>query len=84
MNRDKLKRIIALVLLGALVLGLLPLAVLAGETTGGDSASIGIIGGADGPTAIFVTGNWGSLIVIAAAVLCAGIAVLVALKKRKK
>ena len=52
----------------------------------GDSEenSIGIIGGADGPTAIFVTGNWGGLIAIAAAVLCAGIAVIVALKKRKK
>ena len=46
--------------------------------------SIGIIGGADGPTAIFVTGNWGGLIAIAAAVLCAGIAVIVALKNRKK
>ena len=52
----------------------------------GDSEenSIGIIGGADGPTAIFVTGNWGGLIAIAAAVLCAGIAVIIALKKRKK
>ena len=52
----------------------------------GDSEenSIGIIGGADGPTAIFVTGNWGGLIAIAAAILCAGIAVIVALKKRKK
>ena len=53
------------------------------ETQSG-SASLGIIGGADGPTAIFVTGNWGGLIAIAAAVLCAGIAVIVALKKRKK
>ena len=52
----------------------------------GDSEenSIGIIGGADGPTAIFVTGNWGGLIASAAAILCAGIAVIVALKKRKK
>ena len=53
------------------------------ETQSG-SASIGIIGGADGPTAIFVTGNWGGLIAIAAAVLCAGIALIVVLKKRKK
>ena len=46
--------------------------------------SIGIIGGADGPTAVLVSGNWGGLIAIAAAVLCAGIAVIVALKNRKK
>ena len=52
-------------------------------TEAGDP-SIGIIGGADGPTAIFVSGNWGGLIAIAAAVLCSGIAVIVALKKRKK
>ena len=55
--------------------------IIVGES---EDTSIGIIGGADGPTAIFVTGNWGGLIVIAAAVLCAGIAVIVALKKRKK
>ena len=46
--------------------------------------SIRIIGGADGPTAIFVTGNWGGLIAIAAAVICAVVAVIVALKKHKK
>ncbi len=46
--------------------------------------SIGIIGGADGPTAVFVSGNWGGLIAIVAAVICSGIAVVVALKKRKK
>ena len=48
------------------------------------SGSIGIIGGADGPTAVLVSGSWGGLIAIAAAVLCAGIAVIVALKNRKK
>ena len=53
------------------------------ETEEGD-ASLGIIGGADGPTAIFVSGNWGGLIAIVAAVLCAGVAVIVVLKKRKK
>jgi pullulanase len=46
--------------------------------------SIGIIGGADGPTAVLVSGNWGGLAAMAAAVLCAGIAVIVALKNRKK
>ena len=53
------------------------------ETQSG-STSIGIIGGADGPTAIFVTGNWGGMIAIAAAVIFAGIAIIVVLKKRKK
>ena len=53
------------------------------EATQGDP-SIGIIGGADGPTAVLVSGSWGGLIAIAAAVLCAGIAVIVALKNRKK
>ena len=84
MNRDKIKRIIAILLLGSLLLGLIPMVALATETTGNNSASIGIIGGADGPTAIFVTGSWGGLIAILAAVICSGIAVVVALKKRKK
>ena len=95
MNRDMLKRVIAILLLGSLLLGLIPMLALAAEANvPGDmegigipmamTASIGIIGGADGPTAIFVTGNWGGLIAIAAAVLCSGIAVIVALKKRKK
>jgi pullulanase len=53
------------------------------ETQSG-STSIGIIGGADGPTAIFVTGNWGGMIAILAAVICSGVAVIVALKKHKK
>ena len=48
------------------------------------AASIGIIGGADGPTAIFVTGNWYGLIAILAAVICAAMAVMFALKNRKK
>ena len=55
--------------------------VIVGES---EDASIGIIGGADGPTAILVSGNWGGLIAIAAAVLCSGIALIVVLKKRKK
>ena len=54
------------------------------KSSGGNGSSIGIIGGADGPTAIFVSGNFGGLIAIAAAVLCSGMAVIVALKKRKK
>jgi pullulanase len=54
------------------------------EATESGDPSIGIIGGADGPTAIFVSGNWGGLIAILAAVICSGIAVITALKKRKK
>ena len=46
--------------------------------------TIGIIGGADGPTAVLVSGNWGGMIAILAAVICSGIAVIVALKNRKK
>ena len=42
------------------------------------------IGGADGPTAIMVAGNWGGLVAILAAVIVAGIAVILALKKRKQ
>ncbi len=54
------------------------------EATESGNPSIGVIGGADGPTVVMVSGNWGGLIAIAAAVVCAGIAVIVALKKRKK
>ena len=55
--------------------------------TQSDSASIGIIGGADGPTAIFVTGNWGGIVstlLLIAGVLCGIIAVVKIQKKRKK
>ena len=55
--------------------------IIVGES---EESSIGIIGGADGPTAIFVTGNWGGMIAMVAAVICSGIAVIVALKNRKK
>lgn len=92
MKHDKLKRIIALALLGSLVLGLLPLAALATETESGtdvitgnhEKASIGIIGGADGPTAIFVTGNWLSTLLLIAGGICGLIAIVTILKKRKK
>ena len=55
--------------------------IIVGES---EEDSIGIIGGADGPTAIFVTGNWYGLIAILAAVICAAMAVMFALKNRKK
>ena len=80
MDKRIIKRAVAILLLGSLLLGLLPLAALAAEA----SSSLGIIGGADGPTAIFVTGNWYGMAAIAAAVICSGVAVIVALKNRKK
>ena len=65
--------------------------VKAGETeeettapTESDSASIGIIGGADGPTAIFVTGDWSGIIIAAVLVMTAVVVVIVLLRKRKK
>ena len=51
---------------------------------GSKKSSIGIIGGADGPTAVFVSGNWGGMVSILAAVICAGVAVVVVPKNRKK
>ena len=70
--------------ISTLVLVKAPEAAEAPEVTEDGSTSIGIIGGADGPTAVFVSGNWGGLIAVLAAVICAGVAVIVALKKRKK
>jgi hypothetical protein len=55
--------------------------------TEGDSASVGIIGGADGPTAIFVTtspsGMLSTVLLIAGAV-CVVVAIVVIVKKRKQ
>ena len=65
-----------------LTLELLPLAITAALLTGGETASIGIIGGADGPTSIMVasSGSAGAELVIglvlAAAALTAGILLL--------
>ena len=50
-------------------------------TTPGFHASVGIIGGADGPTAVFISGNPATLI-LAAVILIAVIA-LVILRTRK-
>lgn len=41
------------------------------------AASIGIIGGADGPTAIFLAGNYRWLGIIAIAAVVAGVAALI-------
>ena len=49
-----------------------------------EDTSIGIIGGADGPTAIFVTGNWLSTILLIAGGIFGLIALVTIFKKRKK
>ncbi len=52
-----------------------------------NAASVGIIGGADGPTAIFVTGSppsWGTILLIAALCIAAAVAAILLLKKAKK
>jgi len=44
----------------------------------GDASSVGVIGGADGPTAIFVSGNAFPLIVVVAAAVVLVVVVLLA------
>ncbi len=58
--------------------------VLVKAASAGKGMSVGIIGGADGPTAIFVTGSPMGAIVIAAVLVLAVVATVVILKKRKK
>ena len=47
------------------------------------SHTIGIIGGADGPTAIFVTGNSLPAIVVSAALIAAVILIVCIFRKKK-
>ena len=47
-------------------------------------ASLGIIGGADGPTAVFVSGNIASNLLLIAGAVCFLAAIVIVLKKRKK
>lgn len=51
-----------------------------------EDASIGIIGGADGPTAIFVSSsvNWWSIIIEAVIIIAVIVAVILYIKRRKK
>lgn len=44
----------------------------------GDASSVGVIGGADGPTAIFVSGNAFPLIVVVAAAVVLAVIILLA------
>ena len=50
-----------------------------------ESDSIGIIGGADGPTAIFVSSsfNWWSIIIGAVIIIAIIVAIILYLKRRK-
>lgn len=48
-----------------------------------NAASIGIIGGADGPTAIFLTGNF-QLIPLALLAVAAAVVTLVVILRRRK
>ena len=51
------------------------------------SASIGIIGGADGPTAVFVSSSPSgiiSTILLIAGAVCFGVAIVKLIRKRKK
>lgn len=48
------------------------------------AASIGIIGGADGPTVIFVAGKTGLLLHIGVAILAAVLVAFFVLRRRKK
>lgn len=47
-------------------------------------SAIGIIGGADGPTVIFVTGDVRGLIVTAAVIIGAAAGVILWMRRRKK
>lgn len=48
------------------------------------AASIGIIGGADGPTAIFVAGKTGSLLYLGVAIFVATLVAFLILRRKKK
>ena len=76
----KKKILIAFAVLGAL------LAVIGYGYKNRYAASIGIIGGADGPTAVFVAGQTGLTLYIGAALMLAAIALLAVtiFKKKKK
>ena len=54
----------------------------------GEDSSVGIIGGADGPTAVFVTtspiGGLLTTILLIAGAVCAGVALATLLRKKRK
>ena len=49
-----------------------------------DQAAIGIIGGADGPTAIFVSSNFGPALLLLGMAALFGVGVLIALYFRRR
>ena len=52
-------------------------------TTPGFHASVGIIGGADGPTVVFITGNPATLILAAVSLIAATALVILLTRKNK-
>ena len=90
----RLQRVCAVCLLvcaavvgGSVLLPAVSLSLLIYRDVSSDAASIGIIGGADGPTAVFVTGtppDWGTLLLIAAACIAAIVAGILLLWKAGK
>lgn len=86
MDKKLIVRIFAAVLAAILLLGLITPAFAA---EAGESSSVGIIGGADGPTAIFVTtsptaGGLLSTILLIAGAVCLAAAIATLSKKKKK
>ena len=59
-------------------------ALFASIAASGGSASIGIIGGADGPTAVFITGNPAWYLIIRLAVIALGVVGYLCLLRCKK
>ena len=96
-KRKLIVRIFAGILVAILLLGLITPAIAA-EVEGtqpqdsvvvaeGEHSSVGIIGGADGPTAIFVTTSAGGLlstILLIAGAVCFAAAIATVLKKKRK
>lgn len=68
------------------VLSILSMAVEGMLSRNGEAMAVGIIGGADGPTSIFITGKIvsGEFFTAAAVIFLAAAAALLILSKRKK
>lgn len=88
MDKKTITRILALILAAVLALGCFLLPVLAAEPAVGESEpaseaeAITTIGGADGPTAIFVTGGFNSRTVVGSVLILIIVAGLVLSRKR--
>lgn len=77
----------AAVLMGGILLPAVSLSLLIFHDAASQASSIGIIGGADGPTSVFVTGpvpSWGTIIPVAALCIAAITAAILLLCKAKR